>query len=426
MQNFICKVRTPQGQVIKIKLKEENKIACLKKLKRNGMTPIEVKPSLVISRSTSRKISASIAAKKREEKIINLDKQVVKTISREDIKEFTKELLYLRQAKFSNEHAIKTIIQNTNNQNFKNVLKDILKNVEKNLYIYKAMEAYAQIFPSIYVNLIKNGELTGLLNQGLKNALVYLENEEKLTDIMQEKVFPNILALFITILVMFLSVVLGIPLIERLLFNINITFELPLITRIVLKVCDLIVYKWYSFVILIVLVAVGIFLKLRTPEGKLKLDNFKYKNKLYGKMLYLIDFSRIIRCITINFENKMRLQDSLEVCKNIINNKYMINTIEKSINGIFKGNLWIEPFEEDKILNPITIEMIKECSNQKSTKIVSKTIEYIEYQIDREVEKLTVRLSEIFYIILGILFLMYVVTVLIPCISVYLSSFLLF
>ena len=39
MQNFICKVRTPQGQIIKIKLTEEDKISCLKKLKRNGMTP---------------------------------------------------------------------------------------------------------------------------------------------------------------------------------------------------------------------------------------------------------------------------------------------------------------------------------------------------------------------------------------------------
>lgn len=122
----------------------------------------------------------------------------------------------------------------------------------------------------------------------------------------------------------------------------------------------------------------------------------------------------------------MRIQDSLEVCKSIVKNSYMINTIEKSINIIFKGNFWIEAFIDDKILNPIIIEMIKKNSESKTVKLMPKAIEYLEYQIDKEIEKLINRLTEISYIIIGILFLIYVGTILIPCISVYLNSFLLF
>lgn len=426
MQSFICKVMTPQGQVIKIKLTEEDKIACLKKLKRNGMTPIEVKLALIVPPKVSRKISASIAAKKREEKVIKLSKEVVNSISIQDIKKFTKEFLFLRQSKFTNTHALKTIINNTENQNLKNILKEILKNSEKNLFIYKTMESYSQIFPLIYINLIKNGELTGLLDEGLENAIAYLENEEKLGNVLQEKAFPNILLIFATILVMFLSIVIGIPLIQELLFNVNMTLELPLITRIVIEICNLIVYRWYLFIGIIIIGALGVYIKLRTPEGKLKLDKFKYKNKLFGKVIYLLDFSRLTRCLVINLENKMRIQDSLEICKGVVRNSYMLNTIEKSINGIFKGNLWIEAFAEDKILNSIIIEMIKKNSELKSTELIKKTIEYLEYQIDKEIEKLIVRLTEISYITLGILFLIYIGTILLPCISVYLSSFLLF
>lgn len=426
MKSFICKVMTPQGQVIKIKLTEEDKIACLKKLKRNGMTPIEVKPALIIPPNVSRRISSSIAAKKREEKVIKLSKEVIKSIKLEDIKEFTQQFLFLRQSKFTNAHALKTIITNTKNQNFKNILKEILKNSEKNVFIYKTMETYSQIFPLIYVNLIKNGELTGSLDKGLKNAIEYLENEEKLDNVLQEKVFPSILLIFATMLIMFLSIVLGIPLIQDLLFNTNITLELPLITKIVVNICNLIVYKWYIFVAILIVSILLIVLKLRTPEGKLKLDKFKYNNRLFGKVLYLLDFSRLIGCLVINLENKMRIQDSLEICKSVVKNSYMLNTIEKSINGIFKGKLWIEAFIEDKILDSIVIEMIKKNSELKSTELISKTIEYLERQIDKEIEKLIVRLTEISYIVLGILFLIYIGTVLLPCISVYLSSFLLF
>lgn len=426
MKCFICKVMTPQGQIIKIKVNEEDKIACLKKLKRNGMTPIEVKPSLIVPPKVSRKISASIAAKKKEEKVIKLSNEVVKSISPEDIKEFTKEFLFLRQSKFTNTHALKTIISNTQNQNFKNILKEILKNSEKNTFMYKTMENYSQIFPLIYTNLIKNGELTGLLDEGLKNAIAYLDNEEKITNVLQEKVFPNILITFITILIMFLSVVFGIPLMQKLLFNINVALELPLITRIVISVCNLIVYRWYIFAILIFTGITAVVFWFKTPEGKLKLDKFKYKNKLFGKILYLLDFSRVTRCLVINIKNKMRMQDSLEVCKSVVKNTYMLNTIEKSINGIFKGDLWIEAFTQDKILNPIVIEMIKKDPGLKATDLIANTINYLEHEINKELEKLIVKLTEISYIIIGVLFLIYTGMVLLPCVSVYLSSFLLF
>lgn len=426
MRSFICKVMTPQGQVIKIKLTEEDKIACLKKLKRNGMTPIEIKPSLVVPPNVSRKISSSIAAKKKEKQTIKLSKEVINSIKINDIREFTEQFLFLKEANFSNASALKTIIKNTRNENFVNILKEILKNSEKNIYIYRTMESYNQIFPLIYINLIKNGELTNALDKGLRNAIAYLKKEEELTNIVQEKLFPNILLIFGTMLIMFLSIILGNPLIEELLFTTNITLELPLITRIAFEICSLITYKWYIFVALIGVCILLIILKLRTPEGKLHFDKFKYKNRIFGKLLYLLDFSRLIRCLAINLENKMRLHDCLEVCKDVVKNTFMLNTIEKSINSIFKGNLWIEAFEEDKILDSIVIEMIKKSSETKKTDFLSKTIEYLEYQIDKEMERLIIKLTEISYVILGVLFLIYIGTILLPCISVYLSSFLLF
>lgn len=426
MRSFICKVMTPQGQVIKIKLTEEDKIACLKKLKRNGMTPIEIKPSLVVPPNVSRKISSSIAAKKKEKQTIKLSKEVINSIKINDIREFTEQFLFLKEANFSNASALKTIIKNTRNENFVNILKMILKNSEKNIYIYRTMESYSQIFPLIYINLIKNGELTNALDEGLRNAIAYLKKEEELTNIVQEKLFPNILLIFGTMLIMFLSIILGIPLIEELLFTTNITLELPLITRIVFEICSLITYKWYIFVVLIGVCILLIILKLRTPKGKLHFDKFKYKNRIFGKLLYLLDFSRLIRCLTINLENKMRLHDCLEVCKDVVKNTFMLNTIEKSINSIFKGNLWIEAFEEDKILDSIAIEMIKKSSETKKTDFISKTIEYLEYQIDKEMERLIIKITEISYVIFGVLFLIYIGTILLPCISVYLSSFLLF
>lgn len=426
MPSFICKVMTPHGQIIKVKLVEEDKISCLKKLKRNGMTPIEIKKAIFVSPNITRKISASISAKKKEDQKIKLSKKFVKSIKLDDLKTFTKEFLFLKQSNFSNEYALKVLIANTQNINLKGIIKEIQKNCEKDIYIYETMEKYTQIFPLIYINLIKNGELTGFFDEGLKNALAYLENEEKVTNIMQEKLFPNILLIFTTILIMFLSVTLGIPLIQNLLSSINGVLQLPLITRIAINICNFIIYNWYVFVALIIIGISAIVLFFKNPAQKYKLDKFKYKNKIFGKLLYFLDFSRIARCLYVNIQNKMRIQDSLEVCKGVVKNTYMLEIIEKSINNVFKGRSWVDVYTEDKILNPITIELMKKNKDLKSPESMQKTIEYIEYQIDKETENLILRITEMSYIILGILFLLYICIVLLPSISVYLSSFLLF
>jgi type II secretory pathway component PulF len=120
----------------------------------------------------------------------------------------------------------------------------------------------------------------------------------------------------------------------------------------------------------------------------------------------------------------MRIQDALEVSKNVIKNTYMLNTIEVSINNIYIGKSWIEPFENQKILNTITIEMLKNGTDNTGIDSIEKTIDYMDVQIEKEVDKLLNKLSKISYLIFGIVILIFIGVVLIPCISVYLSNFL--
>lgn len=68
-----------------------------------------------------------------------------------------------------------TIIDSTENLSLKGVLQDILAGVESGEYMYTTMEYYSNIFPYIYVNMIKVGELSGSLTKSLEQAVKYLE-----------------------------------------------------------------------------------------------------------------------------------------------------------------------------------------------------------------------------------------------------------
>ena len=60
----------------------------------------------------------------------------------------------------------------------------------------------------------------------------------------------------------------------------------------------------------------------------------------------------------LNLENGMRIQESIDVSKNVIKNYVMLSMIETSINNILTGSSWIEPFERSGLAKPMITEML--------------------------------------------------------------------
>ena len=163
---------------------------------------------------------------------------------------------------------------------------------------------------------------------------------------------------------------------------------------------------------------------INTPKGRYNFDYFKYTMPIFGKLIYSLDFSRLMKAIFLNLQNGMRIQDSLEVSKNVVKNTVMLSMIETAINNIFVGQSWIEPFENTRFSNAMTIEMLKIGMQTDLGEMVGKLIEYMEQDIDNTMEKIMKVLPEVSYAIVGVVLIFFVLVVLVPCIQVYMGGFL--
>lgn len=81
-------------------------------------------------------------------------------ITTRDLVIFTQNFYLLKKANFNNIHALSTIIESTDNLSFRGILEDILAGVEAGENMYTTMEYYSNVFPYIYINMIKVGELS--------------------------------------------------------------------------------------------------------------------------------------------------------------------------------------------------------------------------------------------------------------------------
>lgn len=439
MPTFNYKAITPQGQVVKNKIVDSSKTNCVKKLKRNGLTPVSISQAVTVTTTNNKpqknkkrdqpafnsELATATIASRRKKKKLNTEIQLFKQkVTHRDIRIFAQNFYLLKKAQFNNIHALSTVIETTENKDFVPILEDILAGVEAGEFMYTTMEYYEDVFPYIFINMVKVGELSGSLENSLQQGVKYLEESDALNKKLRKILLPNIL-MFVGILAMLLvGVIVGVPMLQGIFDSIGTQDELPAITMWFSRIVDKLIQFWYIPTVTIIGALISFFAYIATPRGRYNFDYFKYTMPIFGKLIYLIDFSRLMKAVLLNLENGMRIQDSLEVSKNVMKNTVMLSLIETAINNIYIGKSWIEPFENAKLSSAMATEMLRIGMQTDLTEMVAKLLIYMEQDIDNTMEKIMKVLPEISYAIVGIVLVFFVIVVLVPCIQVYMGGFL--
>lgn len=445
MPEYVYRAITEKGVIVKNKVESASKQSLVKKLKSGNLLPIDIvqvgygrKKQAVNTRKRNitdideimkTANSSSIVqgrGRKKQTTIekINLALSKQEKITTRDIMVFTQNFYLLKKADFNNIHALSTIIQSTENLTLRGILEDILAGLEAGEYMYTTMEYYSNVFPYIYINMIKVGELSGSLVQSLQQAVKYLDSSSDTTRKLKGIIIPNVIQLVALVVLLFVGSLYTVPTIQNVYDQVGTQDTLPGITIAFSNALQWVAAHWYLPVGIIAVIIVAIISYINTPKGKYNYDYFKYTMPIFGKLFYTIDYSRLMRAMLLNLENGMRIQDALEVSKNVVNNYVMRAMVETSINNILVGSSWIEPFEKAGLGSTMITEMLKVGMQTDLSEMMTKLLEYMDIDIKNSMDKIMAVLPQLVYSIVGILLIFVVVVVLVPCIQVYMGNFL--
>ncbi len=442
MPTYVYRAMTKSGLIVRNKIESPSRQNLLKTLKGNGLLPIDVqqiryvgkqqkkaKKNITNIEEIMKNINTTNIGKSKPKQLstkekINLYFAKTEKITNRDIIIFTQNFYLLKKANFNNIHALDTIIQSTENVSFRGILEDILAGVEAGENMYTTMEYYSNIFPYIYINMIKVGELSGSLTNSLEQAVKYLEESDALTRKLKSILIPNIVQFVLLLVMLFVGTLVAIPTIQGIFDEIGTEEELPAVTLWFADVVDVIIAYWYIPVIILLIITGGILFYINTPKGKYNFHYFKYKMPIFGELIFALDFSRFLKAMLLNLKNGMRIQDSIEVSKNVIKNYVMLSMIETSINNMLTGTSWIEPFEESGLAKPMITEMLKIGMQTDLPEMMEKLVEYMQIDIDNIMEKIMKVLPQVVYAIVGVVLIFFVLVVLVPCVQVYMGNFL--
>ena len=440
MPTYIYRAATNTGLIVRNRVEAPSKQNLLRALKDNDLMPITIEQ---VAYSSKRKKTKKKNIKDIDEIMKNVNTTQINTKKTSTVKEkinmylsktekvtsrdlviFTQNFYLLKKANFNNIHALKTIIDSTDNITFKGVLEDILAGVEAGENMYTTMEYYSDIFPYIYINMIKVGELSGSLTNSLQQAVEYLDSTEKLNKKIKDIIVPNITMFAVIIIMLIVGTLVAIQAIQNVYSSFGSTEKLPAATMWFKGVVDWQVKYWYIPLSIIGIIAAIIVFYINTPKGKYNFDYFKYKMPVFGQLIFALDFSRFLKAMLLNLQNGMRIQDSMEVAKNVVQNYVLLSIIETSLNNIIIGESWIEPFEKSGLTRSMITEMLKIGMQTDLTEMMEKLVEYMDIDIDNNLNKIVKALPEIAYGIVGVVLIFFVLVVLGPAITLYMGGWL--
>lgn len=441
MPTYVYRAVTKTGVVVKNKVEAVDKQHLTESLKENGLLPISIEQMAKFGLNRQKKPrrnvtnlsdimknvnTTQIGVKAKQSTKEKIDSYFAKTekITQRDVAIFTQDFYLLKKANFNNIHALETIIEGTENQSFKEVLQDILSGVEAGDSMYATMEYYSNIFPYIYTNIIKVGELSGSLIKALEQAIKYLDDKEKLNTNLKNILIPNIIQFVLLIIMLIVGTMFAIPAIQGVFEELGTEEELPALTLWFSDFIDGLVTHWYIPVFLILAIVGAVIFYINTPKGRYNFHTFKYKMPIFGQLIYALDFSRLMKAMLLNLRNGLRIQESLEISKNVVKNEVMLSIIETSMNNMLIGSSWVEPFEEAGFSKPMVTEMLKIGMQTNLEEMIEKVVEYMDIDIENLTNKIMKVLPQVVYAIVGVLLIFFVLIVLVPCVQVYMGNFL--
>jgi len=299
-----------------------------------------------------------------------------------------------------------------NNKTLKKVLEEVSQNIKGGLTLAQSLGKHPDVFPPLYINLVKSGEASGKLDQVLLQMADGLEKDKEFQARVKGAMVYPMVVISMMIVVMIIMMVFVIP--KLITLYSQSTIDLPLPTKILIFTSNLFVNYWWLMLILLIGSIISIRRWNKTKEGNLFFGRLLLKIPLVGSIITNVTLTNFSRTFGLLTSAGIPLLDSIGIVSELTDNPVFRQALKESYSGVEKG-LPLSSLLNSEIFPKIVGHMVKVGEETgKVDEIFFKLADYFESESDHLVKNLTVAIEPIVLIILGIGVAFLVISIILP------------
>lgn len=341
MPLFQFKAVTSKGKVIEGSFEASDEKSALARLEEEGQMPIRLSGEN-ISGLMGREFNVPWKKKR---------------VPQKDLLIFTHELSSLSSAGLPLDRSLSILAKLTENDYMKEIVGDLLKEIKSGKSLSDGLAMYPQVFPRIYTNMIKAGEVGGILEEILVRLHEYLEDSQELKSfIISALIYPCILV-FVAIVSFMILLGFVIPKFSIIFENAGAPIPLPM--QIMLMISGILSGYWW------LMVAIGgvgwYFFRrwLNTEDGRLSWDRNLLSVPLLGPVLQRLEVSRFSRTLGTLLHSAVPLIASINIVKEVVSNRAIANAMEPIKAGVKKGEGLVAPIRRENVFPAFALHLLE-------------------------------------------------------------------
>src|SRR5205823_3699951 len=342
---------------------------------------------------SARTAAPVVATPKRKTGITLFQRQKVKS---RVLMIFTRQLATLIDSGLPLLRSLNVLAKQERDKLMKNTINKIADSVQSGSTFSDALALHPRIFNDLYVNMVKAGEVGGVLELVLTRLSEFQEKAAKIKiKVIAAMVYPGIVMTMAMGIMGFLLVFI-VPRFEVIFHDLLGDKPLPPVTRFVIGVSGSL--KNHGLVILGVVVAVVTLYKFigRTRRGRLAIDTFKLRMPLFGNLNRKTAISRFARTLGTLVTSGVPILQALNITRETAGNAAIARAIAQVHDSVKEGESIVQPLEASRAFPPMVVSMIDVGEETgKLPEMLLKIADVYDDEVDNAVIALTSALEPI-------------------------------
>lgn len=391
MKQFLYKAKEGPGKVVEGVLEAENRPDAIRRLEEMKLSPIQIN-----EKEEGYRVDAHRQTTVHTEQAIAPFE--AGKVSHKDITLFTRQLFILLRSGVQMLKALDILVVQTEKPNLKKLYGAIQQSVREGSMLSQALQGFSNVFPPLYVNMIRSGEASGKLNEQLERIVSYREKEEEFRSKIRSALAYPLFMLCAGVVTVLAMVMIFLPKLTKIFLASNQTLPLP--TKIVISVTNFTTSYWYWIIFGIVFL-LQIFKHLF--RDKSFLSALKLKIPIVRNIYRKSEYASMTRTLALLIDSGISVHQAVVLSAATLSDEFLkARLIKASKRIVDEGISFSQSMGQDKFISPLVANLmaVGEASGELSRSLNEIAIMY-EKEIDESVTLVTSLLEPVMILLIG-------------------------
>src|SRR3954471_5287981 len=331
---------------------------------------------------------------------------------------FTRQLATLVDAGLPLLRGLRVLEKQEKNVTLKEIIAKLGLAIEGGSTFSEGLAQHPKVFNKLYVNMVKAGELGGVLEVVLARLSEFMEKAQKIKGKVIAAMFYPAAVMTVAVAILAVLMVWVVPKFKDIFKDMLPGQSLPGFTRFVLGISDAIAHHFVVTFCLVVALVIGFLFSIRTRPGRRVWDRFKLNMPVLGPVINKVAISRFTRTLGTLISSGVPILQALTIVKETSGNVIVGSAVGAVHDSVKEGETITAPLEASRVFPPMVISMV-DVGEQTGAlpEMLMKIADNYDDEVDNAVSAMTSLLEPIMIVFLAVIVGSIVIAMFLPLIA---------